>query len=217
MVFHQRVMRVEIRRGPGIGQLPRQHARCGWDQSIRWHDAETPGHAQVMGIDDQRAHLKPAEVQDGRADLGTYAGQVLEPCQRVVDRPILEEVQVQAAASGMDLSERGRQMHRLPFGKGEWCEKWCQVVRCRIADGLPTSILLNDGLEDLFRDRGLRSRAQEGQNQLAEWWRAQPGRSRSIVIQQFLVDFGDPCRWQGGQRVLHELIFEQNKNISSEN
>lgn len=57
MVFHQRVMRVEIGCGPGIGQLPRQHARRGGDQSIRRHDTETTRHAKVMGIDDQRTHL----------------------------------------------------------------------------------------------------------------------------------------------------------------
>jgi hypothetical protein len=62
VMFHQRVVRVEIGRCPGVGQLPCQHARRGRDQGIRRHDAEAPSHAQVMGIDDQRTHLKPAEV-----------------------------------------------------------------------------------------------------------------------------------------------------------
>jgi len=89
MMFHQRVVRVEFGRGPGIGQLSCQHARRGRNQGIRRHDAEPPSHAQVMGIDDQRTHLEPAEVQDGGTDLGPHAGQLLKPRQGIVDRPIL--------------------------------------------------------------------------------------------------------------------------------
>jgi len=56
-MFHQRVVRVEISCAPCIGELPCQHARRSRDQGARRHDVEAPGHAQVMGIDDQCPHL----------------------------------------------------------------------------------------------------------------------------------------------------------------
>lgn len=193
-MFHQRVVRVEIAGGPAIGQLPCQQACRVGDRSRRRHDAEALGDAQVMGVDDQRTHLKSAEVQDRGAHLRANAGQRFEPNQGIVDRPIFQEIQVQAAAPRMDLPQRRRQVHGLPLCKGEWREIGKKVfLRC-IADGFPRPELLNQGPENPFRDRGVRARAQEGQNKLAERGRAQPCGCRPIVFQQCTMDFYGACR-----------------------
>ena len=181
-MFHQRVVRVEISCGPAIGQLPRQQARRVGDRSRRRHDAEAPRDAQVMGVDDQCTHLKSAEVQDRGTHLRADAGQFFEPCQRIVDGPVPQEIQIQTAAPCMDLPQGGRQMHRLPVSEGERREIGKKVFRRCIADGFPSPEPLDHGFENPFRDRGVRACAQEGQDKLAERGRAQPCRCRPIMI-----------------------------------
>lgn len=217
VMFHQCVVRVEISCGPGIGQLPRQHAPRGSDRGVRRHDAEAPRDAQVVGIDDQRPHLKPAEVQDGGAHLGAHPGKVLKPGQGIVDRPLFQEIQIQTAAPGMDLAECRRQVYRLPVGEGERREMGQELFRRRVSDRVPTSEPLDHRFEHPLRDLGLGPRAQKRQNQLTERRRPQPRRRRSVVIDQLAMDGDDTCRCERRKRVLHDSIFEQNRNISSGN
>jgi hypothetical protein len=157
----------------------------------------------VVAIDDEDAFSQGAEVQHRGADLRSHARQSPKPRLRIRNRPGLEEVETERPAPALDHAKRRAELRRLSVVVRHGMEATRQSRFGKPAHLPPIRKASTELQENLARDRALRARANQGQDQLIHGVELNASRERPVPFADPTIDPLQAGAEFACKRVLH--------------
>lgn len=127
--FHQYVKFCQF---VGAPRIQCRHYRIigGSCTRVALYESVSAQYPQYVRIDDERRHFQRAEVEGGRRDLSTDAGQALQPCERFRNTQAAKKRQVETRLIRCYDMKRVAQMTCLDVGKGHVADHGLDIA-CR--------------------------------------------------------------------------------------